>query len=209
MTIQLYAAPMSSATPVVHAIAELGVDHELVPVDLAAGDQRRPEFLAMNPNGKVPTLVVDGTPMFETLAILSWLGDRFGVARGLWPAADAPARLEAMSWTTWAYVTYGTVLVRLNQACSDRMPGALHHAGQAEQAQRELQELLRLVDARLATRAYMLGETFTLVDLVVASVITYSTFCGVPVDDHPHVKAWLARFQERPAYQRAWQAAAA
>jgi glutathione S-transferase len=209
MSIQLYAAPMSSATPVVHAVAELGVDHELVLVDLSAGDQRRPEFLAKNPNGKVPMLVIDGTPMFETLAILSWLGDRFGVARGLWPAADAPARIEAMSWTTWAYVTYGTTLVRLIHACSDRLPSELHHAGQAEQAHRELQELLRLVEARLATRAYMLGETFTLVDLVVASVISYSTFCGVPVDDHAHVKAWLARFRERPAYQRAWCAPAA
>jgi glutathione S-transferase len=56
----LYAAPMSSATPVVHALAELQVPYELVPIDLSAGDQRRPEFLALNPNGKVPTLVVDG-----------------------------------------------------------------------------------------------------------------------------------------------------
>ena len=101
MTITLYAAPMSSATPVLTALTELEVPHEMVPMDLSAGDQRKPDFLALNPNGQVPTLVVDGTPMFEALAIMQWLGDRFGVERGLWPASDAPERLVALSWSTW------------------------------------------------------------------------------------------------------------
>src|SRR5690606_37340575 len=69
----LYAAPMSSATPVLTAVAELGVDCEIVMLDLAAGEQKRPEYLKLNPNGWVPTLVVDGTPMFEAAAILQWL----------------------------------------------------------------------------------------------------------------------------------------
>lgn len=209
MSILLYAAPMSSATPVVHALDELEVAYELMPVVLSAGDQRRPEFLALNPNGKVPTLVVDGTPMFEALAIMTWLGDRFGVARGLWPAADAPERLEAMSWSTWAYVTFGPAIVRLLFATGDRVPGELHSTAMAEHTHRELQALLGLVDQRLATRAWLLGDAFTLADLIVASTITYATFCGVPVADHAHVQDWLRRFQERPAYLRTWHAAAA
>jgi glutathione S-transferase len=209
MSIRLYAAPMSSATPVVHAIAELEVAHELVPIDLSAGDQRRPEFLALNPNGKVPTLVVDGTPMFEALAIMTWLGDRYGVARGLWPAADAPERLEAMSWSTWGYVTFGSAIVRLLFATGERVPGELHSPAMAEHTHRELQALLGIVDQRLATRAWLLGDAFSLADLIVASTITYATFCGVPVADHVHVKDWLRRFHERPAYRRTWQAAAA
>ncbi|MBZ5709504.1 glutathione S-transferase family protein [Nannocystis pusilla] len=209
MSILLYAAPMSSATPVVHALAELDVPHERVSLDLSAGDQRRPEFLALNPNGKVPTLVVDGTPMFEALAIITWLGESFGVARGLWPAADAPERLEAMSWATWGYVTFTPAIARLNYATSDRVPRELHSPAMAEHTHRELQALLGLVDQRLATRRYLLGDAFTLVDLIVASAITYSTFCGVPVADHPHVKDWLRRFQERPTYRRAWGVAAA
>src|SRR5690606_9857421 len=106
MSIVFYAAPMSSATPVAWALAELDVPHERVPVDLAAGDQRKPEFLRLNPNGKVPTLVVDGTPRFEALAIMTWLGDRYGTANGMWPPADSPERLPALSWSTWAYVSY-------------------------------------------------------------------------------------------------------
>jgi glutathione S-transferase len=209
MSIVLYAAPMSSATPVVHALDELEVPYELVPIDLSAGDQRKPEFLALNPNGKVPTLVVDGTPMFEALAIMTWLGDRFGVARGLWPAADAPERLEAMSWATWAYATFGPTIVRLNFAASDRVPSELRNPAMAAHTHREMQALLGLVDERLATRAWLLGDAFSLVDLIVASTITYATYCGMPVADHARVVDWLRRFHERPAFRRTWHAAAA
>ena len=207
MTITLYAAPMSSATPVVNAFLELDVPHELVLIDLASGDQRKPDFLARNPNGQVPTLVVDGVPMFEALAIMQWLGDRYGVERGLWPAADAPERLEALSWSTWTYVTFGTVLQRLLFASSERIDAALHHEGQAEHAHKQLQDLLAILDGRLDSRDYLLGDEFTLVDLIVGGVITYAAFVGVPTKSHAHVEAWLARFHERPAYKKAWAAA--
>jgi glutathione S-transferase len=208
MSLKLYAAPMSSATPVVHAIRELQVPCEIVMLDLKAGDQRKPEFLALNPNGKVPTLVVDGTPMFEAVAILQWLGDRYGVERGLWPAADAPERPTALSWTAWAYVTVGAQIQRLNYARSPNVDPRLHHAPAAESALTELDRLVGLLDARLAQRPYLLGEAFSLADLVVGSVVTYGTYCGVPVDRHPHVGAWLERFQARPAFREAWGAAA-
>lgn len=116
MNVTLYQAPYSSAIPVVWALAELSVPYENVKIDLASGAQKKPEFLALNPNGKVPTLVVDGTPMFEACAIVMWLGDRFGVDKKLWPAADAPARMQAMAWSTWAYVTYGSMLARFATA---------------------------------------------------------------------------------------------
>ena len=102
MSIVLYWHPMSSASPIASALAELDVAHERVLIDLKAGEQRRPEFLALNPNGAVPTLTVDGAPMFEALAIHLWLGERYGVERGLWPAADTPERLQAMSWCAWS-----------------------------------------------------------------------------------------------------------
>ena len=129
MAITFYSAPMSSASPVAAALAELNVPHETVTLDLKAGDQKKPAYLALNPNGKVPTLVADGTPMFEALAIMQWLGDRFGVAKGLWPAADSPARMQAMAWSTWAYVTYGTTLVMLQLAVIYLVTGLLKNGG--------------------------------------------------------------------------------
>jgi glutathione S-transferase len=201
MSMVFYAAPRSSSSPVACALQELGVAHERVNVNLAAGEQRKPEYLALNPNGKVPLLVVDGTPLFEALAILQWLGDRYGVEKKLWPAADSPARLEALSWTTWGYVTFGYGLSRLFYASNERLPKEMHNAAAAAAAQSELQGLLGVLDARLGQRPYLLGSAFSLADLILASVINYGRVCGVPSDAHDHVTKWLERVLSRPSLQ--------
>jgi glutathione S-transferase len=199
MSLVLYWHPMSSATPIACALAELGVPHERVKIDIRSGEQRKPDYLALNPNGKVPTLTVDGAPMFEALAIHLWLGERYGVARGLWPKADTPERLQAMSWCAWSYVTYGAVLVRLQVAAHGEK--ALRSAAHEEAAREGLSQLLALLDARLAKQPWMLGADYSLVDLVVGSVIGYSVYIGAPVSSHPHVQAWLQKVQARPSMQ--------
>lgn len=204
MTLKLFAAPMSSATPVVHAIAELGLDCEIVMLDLAKGEQKSPSYLAINPHGVVPTLVVDGTPLFESVAILQWLGDRYGVERGLWPAAGTPQRLAALSWTSWAYVSYGALLNVLNFAGSPQVDAQLHHAPLAADALARIDAALGRLDAQLADSPWLLGDAFSLADLVVASVVAYSTYCGVQTRGHAHVQRWLEAFQAREAFRRTW-----
>lgn len=204
MPITLYAAPFSSAIPVVHAFEELQVPHELVVLDLATGEQRQASFLALNPNGKVPTAVVDGTPIFEALAIMQWLGDRYGVQQGLWPAADAPERLEALSWSTWMYVSFSSAFRRLGLASTTHPNPALHHQAQADLAAEELADMLSVLDARLSSRPYLLGSEFSLADLIVGNGISYAAVVGVSLTDHPNVERWLKGLQERPAYRKAW-----
>lgn len=198
MSVVFYWHPMSSATPVACALAELGVAHDRVRIDIRNGEQRTPEYLAINPNGKVPCLVVDGTPIFEGLAIHLWLGDRFGVARGLWPAADAPERLQALSWCAWAYVTYAAMINRLMLSTRE---GPLRDGVQAAAAGQGAAELLALLEDRLAGQPWMLGSEYSLVDLVVAQVVGYGTYVGAGVDAYPAVAAWLAQVQARPAMQ--------
>lgn len=195
--IVLYWHPMSSATPVACALAELGVKHDRVKIDITKGEQRRPDYLALNPNGKVPTMTVDGAPMFEAVAIEMWLGETYGVKKGLWPAEGTPERLQAMAWSTWAYVTYGAQLVRLQAARDLGTPDDAHGTS----AHQGLDDLLALLDARLAAQPWMLGQAYTLVDLIVGSVIGYSAYIGAPVGSHPHVAAWLGRVQARPSMQ--------
>lgn len=198
-SIVLYWHPMSSASPVACALAELDLPHERVKIDIRAGEQHRPDFLALNPNAKVPTLTVAGAPMFEALAIQLWLGETFGVERGLWPAAGTPERLQALSWCAWAYVSYGAVLTRLHR--STLGDEALRSSAHADAARAELNALLALLDARLARQPWMLGDAYSLVDLLVGSVMGYSAFVGAPVADHAHVQRWLGRVQARPAMQ--------
>jgi glutathione S-transferase len=200
MSIVFYkASTRSSASPVSWALAELGVPHERVTFDLAAKEQKKPEFLKLNPNGKVPMLVVDGTPMFEGLAIILFLADRYGADKKLWPAQNDPARMQALSWTVWGYVSVGPLIARLSLATSDRFGKELHNAAQAELARSELADLLAILDARLSTRPYVLGDSFSLADVVVASLVQYGKFSGVAVDPHRHVSEWVARCQSRSA----------
>lgn len=198
MSLVFYWHPMCSATPIACALAELGVAHDRVRIDIRNGEQRTPEYLAINPNGKVPCLVVQGTPIFEGLAIHLWLGDRFGVERGLWPAADTPERLQALSWCAWAYVTYMAVIGRLRQATDD---AALADARHAAAALADANVLLDVLEARLAGQAWMLGEAYSLVDLVVGQVVGYGSYVGAGLDGHPAIAAWLGRMQTRPAWQ--------
>ena len=204
MTLTLYEAPMSSAMPVLQVLGELDIPFERVTLDLAKRDQKQPDFLRLNPNGKVPTLVVDGTPMFEALAVMQYLGERFGVERGLWPAADSPARLEALSWSAWAYVTYGSAIRRLLQAEHERVPKEQHNAAQARAVREELGELLTILNDRLASRDYIVGSEFSLADVIVGSAVIWGTYCDIPVSDHSHVADWTARLRDRAAFQRVW-----
>src|SRR5262249_3212788 len=152
---------------------------ERVKMDLQAGDQKKLEFLVLNPNGKVPTLVVDGVPMFEGLAIHIYLAERFGVEKKLWPSDGDPLRLAALSWRAWAYVTFVPALRRKFLASSDRFDKKLHNAAQAELAVKEIDELLHLLEARLARHAYMLGDSFSMVDVIMGSVIDFARLTGV------------------------------
>ncbi len=206
MSLIFHVAPMSSATPVAAALNELEVPHERIVYDLSQGDHKKPAFLALNPNAKVPTLVVDGTPMFEALAIMQWLGDRYGVAKGLWPAADSPQRLAALSWTTWAYVTCGATFQVLNFASSPNVPVELHHPKLATFAAGQFQEHLAVLNGKLTSQPYLLGAEYSLADLVVAGMVGYAAMCGVSLTDHPKVAEWLERCQSRPAVQKEWGA---
>jgi GST-like protein len=205
MNIVFYCAPMSSAVPVASVLSELQVPHERVTFDLKKTDHKKPAFLALNPNGKVPTLVVDGRPMFEALAIMQWLGDRFGVAKKLWPGADDPARLDALSWSTWSYVTLSAALQRYNFASSPMAPKELHHPPLAAASKQQVLELFGLLEARLATQPFLLGESFSVLDIIVGSMVLWANVCGLPNDGLPALSAWVAQCKARPSISAEWQ----
>lgn len=203
MSIQFYQAPFSSATPVATALEELQVPHEAITFDLQKDDHKQPDYLQVNPNGTVPTLVVDGTPLFESLAILLWLGERYGVERGLWPSADSPDRLSALSWTTWTYATVGPVIVRHVLATSERAPTHLHSPAYAARAKLESDKWMGVLEKQLAKQPFLLGAEYTLVDLVVANTVQYATACGLPPTNFPSIAPWLAGCLKRPAMRAA------
>jgi glutathione S-transferase len=112
MSIQLHSWPRSSGTRIAWALEELGLPYDYVEVDQAKEEHRSARYLALNPHGKVPTLVEDGQAYFESAAILLHLGERHGPAKGLWPTPSDPAHADALCWTVWGSTELGPYLMQ-------------------------------------------------------------------------------------------------
>ncbi|XXY53058.1 glutathione S-transferase family protein [Sorangium sp. So ce269] len=204
MSITFYYSPQSSAGRICVSLAELDVPHEAVKLDLHAGDQKKPDFLALNPNGKVPTVVIDGTPVFESVAIQIALGERYGVQKGLWPAPGTPEQLTALTWLVWGQVSLTGALFRYMANTSEYFPKEMHNEKQAEQTLAELHGLLRILDNRLEGRPYVIGERCTLVDLDLASMLGWGLMAAkIDFAELKNLKGWLGRIAERPSVKAA------
>lgn len=202
MSLVFYYAPMSSASPVHWALEELGVPYEKKQLDLKAGDAKKPEFLKVNPNAKVPVIVHDGTPIFESAAIQIYLGETFGVEKGLFPA-PGPKRGEAMQWIVWCNVSVGDPLGRYFRNTSEFFPADQKNEKAAEAAKTELDAMLRLLDNALEGKQYLVDNRFSLADLHIASWADYLAFAKVDLTPYKSITAWKARCTDRPAHGRA------
>ncbi|MDC3957256.1 glutathione S-transferase family protein [Polyangium jinanense] len=204
MDLKFYYAPMTSASRVHWALEELGIPYEKFKLDLAAGDQKKPEYLALNPNGKVPLLVAEGRPIFEGLAILLYLGERFGADKGLFPPPN-PDRAEAFKWMAWGAVTFGEALQRYLRNSLDRFPEDERSPKAAEAAKKDLASHLAILNEALEGKEYLVGNTFSFVDISIAPAIPFLGRFGIDVSPFPNVNAWVARCIARPAFARVMQ----
>jgi glutathione S-transferase len=201
--ITFYWAPRSSAARIYWAMEELGIPFESVKLDFSKGDTRKPEYLALNPNGKVPLIVDDGVPIFESMAILIHLGQRYGEDKGLWPAAGSKAHGQALAWVVWVAATLSPIMFRWMMNTQERFPAEARNAKQAESAKAEIDKLFPMVEDRLAKTPYMLGDTFTYVDLAVASALGFWRMFGQDFSGYPHIAKWIDTCQSRPAFKAA------
>jgi glutathione S-transferase len=148
--------------------------------------------------------VIDGTPMFESVAIQIALGERYGVEKGLWPAPGSPEQLMALTWLVWGQVNVTSALYRYMKNTSDWFPKEQQDAKQAEAALTEVRGLLRILDGRLNGRPYVTGERCTLADLDLASVLGWGlSMTKIDTSDLKNLKGWLGRIMERPAVKAA------
>jgi glutathione S-transferase len=202
MSLVYYYSPMSSAARTTWAIEELSVPCERVLVDFRKNETKTPEFLKLNPNGKVPLLVIDGHSIFESVAILIHLGETYGVAKGLYPAPGVE-RAECLKWIAWASASLLEPIQRYVLCTSERVPAEQRNAKAGEVAKADLEAMLRLLDHALADRSYLVGDPFTLADLAVCGFLPYLGFLQYDISPHANLKAWSQRCLSRPAAQKA------
>jgi glutathione S-transferase len=201
MSIIYYYSPMSSAVRTTWAVEELGLDCERRLVDLRQKATRDPEFLRKNPNGKIPVLEVDGVPIFESTAILLYLAETYGVDAGLYPRPGL-ARAQAMQWMIWGQVTLAEAVMRFGRNISPLIPAEQHNAAAAAAARQDVDTALGILDASLADRDYLVGDSFSFADLAVAGFFGWIEFMQLEYAHWPRVRAWAQRCRSRPAQLR-------
>ncbi len=199
----LYYAP-GSASMVVHlALLEIGAPHELVKLDLQARQQHQADYLKLNPQGVVPTLVIDGRAVTESAGILMLLAERHPEA-GLAPAVGTPQR-EA--WYQW--VTY----LSNSLASTYRLwfyPNDLGHAEHPPEIKAALQRRIEGVWDRLDTHLaahgpYLLGEQFSGADLLLTMLMRWSRNMPRPALQWPALRELAVKVRARPSWQALYQ----
>lgn len=194
----IYHNPQSRSTTVHYMLHELGEPFEIVPIDLKAGEHKRPEFLKINPMGKIPVLRDGDVVITETPAILVYLADKYPRA-GLAPAIDAPERGAYLRWLFF----YGSVF---EPACVDiamkrETPPSFAGWGKPEDA-------MDTLAAGLKPGPWLLGDRFSAADVMLGSGVAYMLGFKV-LPPRPEFVDYAARIEARPARQAAKAADAA
>jgi glutathione S-transferase len=198
MSLTFYYAPMSTASITDLVLEELGVPVERVKLDFKKGDTKKPEYLKLNPNAKVPLVVHDGTPIFESAALTMYLGEQFGVEKRLYPG-PGPKRGEAMKWIVWTNVTLGEAVYRWARNAQGWAPEDQRNAKATETAAKDVGELLSILDGALAGKQYLLGADYTLADTHVNSFVEWLRHMKIDMAKLSNLNAWSKRCSERPA----------
>ena len=196
--IKLHGVPMSRAARSIWAIEEVGVEYELVPTNFLE-DSKKPEYLAINPNGRIPTLVDGDLTLFESMAINLYLARKYD--GGLQPKTlEDEAR--AVQWSFWGITELEPPLMDMVRH-KVMLPEAQRDAEAVKAAEAAIQKPLRVLDDTLAKRAHLVSDTFTIADLNVASVLSMAQFVGFDFSNFANVQRWYAAATSRPAFSRA------
>lgn len=192
MSIVLYHHPFTRAAAVVWMLEEVGAPYELRWLDLMKGSGRSPEYLALNPMGKLPTLVDDGTVVTEVAAIGLYLADRYAAGR-LAPPLDDPRRGTYFRWSLFApsVVEPGSMA---------KMAGWSYKASQAGWG--EYTTMLDTMEKAIGAGPFLLGEQFTMADVIFGGTLRYMMRFDM-VEKRPAFTAYGERLAARPALQRA------
>ncbi|MGH7270188.1 MAG: glutathione S-transferase family protein [Polyangiaceae bacterium] len=198
MSITYYYAPMSTAVRTTWAIEEMAVPCKRVRLDFKKKETKTEAFLKLNPNGLVPLLVVDDTPIFESTAILLYLGETYGVDKGLYPPPGLK-RAETLKWVIWANVGFLIPMNRWGSNTASYIPAEQHNAKAAEAAKGDLGAAIQVLEGALAGKDYLVDNKFSLADIACCSYFGWLKFMGYDYSSFKNVSAWAARCLGRPA----------
>ena len=190
-TITLYHSPQTRSSAALALLEELGAPYELKVLNMKAGDQRQPAYLAINPMGKVPAILDGDVLVTEQVAIVIHLADRFPDA-GLAPALDDPRRGAYLRWLAFYAGCF-------EPAVMDKI---LQHTPPADQSiYRDFDTMLDILETQLAKGSYLLGDEITAADILWGASLRWTMMFGI-VPQRPVFTAYAERIGARPAVRK-------
>ena len=194
--IHLYTAPTPNGHKISIALEELGIPYEVHSINLVEGEQKQPDFLRLNPNGRVPALTDEENKvsMFESGAILIYLAEKAG---RLLPAGE-PGRSQVMQWLMLQMSGIGPMqgqAVVFHRYLEEKLPAAV------SRFQHEGRRLYGVLDARLQKNDFLAGE-YSIADISVYPWYAIHSWAGLQLEDFSALASWAERIGERPAVQR-------
>jgi glutathione S-transferase len=194
MALTLYHAAPSRSSITRWMLEEIGEPYEIKLLNLKEGEQRKPEYLAVNPMGKVPALDHDGTVITEAAAICAYLADAFPAAKLSIPIGDK----QRGPYLKWLF--FGPVCIE--PAISDRAFPRKETPPRGTLGYGDYETTMNVVAQAVAKGPYLLGERFTAADVVVGATLRWGMMFKL-VPERPEFTAYAARLEERPALKRA------
>jgi GST-like protein len=198
--IDLYYAPTPNTWKASIMLEECGLAYRVVPVDIMAGDQKRPEFVAVNPNGRIPAIVDHDRPegplpVFESGAILIYLAEK----TGRFLAATGRARYDALAWLMWQMGGLGPIAGQAHHFRRYAPPGNDYTTDRFVD---ESARLYAVMDHQLGSNEWLAGRDYSIADIASWGWVWYHRMHGQNLDDFPAVARWFFAMSERPAVQR-------
>jgi glutathione S-transferase len=196
--LRIYGVARTRAFRALWIANELGLDYQHIPIEIGEAGARKPEYLAINPNGRLPAIDDGGFTLWESLAITLYLAKKHAAGR-LYPTT-LEGEAKAWQWSLWSVqeVDRGVNIWSLHAV---RLPPEDRDPQRLAEALKVLEPPFKVLDGALAGCSYLLGEEFTVADLNVAAVI--SRAIDMDLSARPRVGAWLKRCLERPAARAA------
>lgn len=198
--IVFYHNPRSRSQMAHWMLEEVGAPYRIEPVSFDKNEHKSPAFLALNPMGKLPTIVHRGTVVTETAAIIAYLADAFPRA-GLAPAPDDPSRGAYYRWLFFGAGCFEPALL-------DKMMKRPEVERKSAVGWGSYEDVIATLKGALAKGPYLLGERFTAADVYIGAELRFAMMFGAPdLKGEPVFDAYVTRLGQRPAFQRAQPAA--
>lgn len=194
--IKLYGSPKSSAGRCVWTLEEIGVAYEIVNINMQAKEHKSPEFLKLNPNGKIPAMVDGDVTLFESMAINQYLAEKY---KPELLGSNIKERAITSQWSFWAMTELQPPVIEIFIQ-KYFMPEDKRDQNLIAKNLEKLPALFSVLEKELANKKYLNGDHFTLADLNVASVAGIAHAIGYNFDGNDKVHDWVHAIAERPAF---------